>query len=401
MTRTELSRSEARRIALAAQGAHRPRPARVTTAHLRRLIHHHGLLQIDYVNVLIPAQYMVPFSRLGPYDVKRLDDLVYRKREFTEQWAREASIVPLDTWPLLHHRMHPDGRRARHFAAFLRQHEGYAERVLDAVRSRGPLVASDVPEPAGKARRNESWWGWSVAKTTLEAHFARGTLAVADRRQSDWARVYDLTERVLPALAHQQTPERTVAQQELLRRAARAHGIGTAADLADYYRIPVREARNVLATLVAAGTLHVVRVEGWRDAAYLDPAAVLPRRVDACALLSPFDPIVWRRSRVARLFDFDYVLEIWTPSAQRRWGYFVLPFLLGERLVARVDLKADRDQRRLLVQAAYTEAHAPKRIVAAALATELRTLAGWLELDAVVVRQRGDLARTLASAIRA
>jgi uncharacterized protein YcaQ len=261
-------------------------------------------------------------------------------------------------------------------------------------------VASDVPEPAG-AKPRDTWWGWGVAKIALEAQFARGTLAIADRRKSDWARVYDLTERVLPALARLHPPERSVGQRELLRRAARAHGIGTAADLADYYRIPVREARATLAELVAANELQVVRVEGWREVAYLDPNAALPRRIDACSLLSPFDPIVWRRSRVARLFDFDYVLEIWTPPAKRRWGYFVLPFLFGERLVARVDLKADRERQRLLVQAAYAEAHAPARQVAPALAAELRTLARWLELDAVAVRRRGNLARALAVAVRA
>ena len=193
---------------------------------------------------------------------------------------------------------------------------------------------------------------------------------------------------------------RDEAQRELLLRAAHAHGVGTAADLADYYRVPVREARPRLVELVAAGRLQSVRVEGWREPAYLHPEAELPRQVEACAILSPFDPIIWHRPRLARLFSFDYVLEIWTPRAKRRWGYYVLPFLLGDRLVARVDLKADRPRRRLLVQAAYRETHARDKETAAALATELRTLASWLELDAITVARRGNLARVLASALR-
>jgi len=399
MSRDALSLSEARRIALAAQGAHLPRPGRgATTAHLRRLIHRHGLLQIDYANVLLPAHYLVPFSRLGPYDMARLDDLVYRKREFIEQWAREASIVPVETWPLLRHRMQEHDRRARAFGAFLRGYRGYAERVLDTVRSRGPSTAEDMPPHDGPERRND-WWGWSVAKTALEAHFARGTLAVAYRRPADWARVYDLTERVLPREIDARVAG-DEAQRELLLRAARAHGVGTVTDLADYYRIPVREARPRLAELVAGGQLRSVQVEGWRDPAYLHPEAELPRRVEACAILSPFDPIIWHRPRLARLFEFDYVLEIWTPRAKRRWGYYVLPFLLGDRLVARVDLKADRPRRRLLVQAAHREAHARADEVSAALAAELRTLASWLELDTIIVARRGGLARALAACLR-
>ncbi len=401
MKATELSVSEARRIALAAQGADLARPRRPGITHLRRLVHRLGLLQIDSVNVLIPAHYMVPFSRLGPYDTTRLDDLVYRRREFTEQWAREASIVPVATWPLLRYRMQDHDRRERATAAFLAANARYANRVLRAVRTRGPLVAADIPEPDAPRRPRRGFWDWSVAKTALEAHFARGTLAVADRRGTNQARVYDLTTRVLPARVRHRRIDRATAQRELLQRAARAHGIGTAGDLADYHRMPIREARQRLDELVTSGALEAVRVEGWKEQAFLHPQAEHPRRIAACMLLSPFDPIVWHRPRVARLFDFDYVLEIWVPRAERRWGYYVLPFLLGERLVARVDLKADRERRHLLVHAAYREPHARADAVAAALARELRTLAAWLQLDAVVVGRRGNLATALARALRA
>lgn len=234
-----------------------------------------------------------------------------------------------------------------------------------------------------------------------EGHFARGALAVADRRGSDFARVYDLTERVVPPEHYRRDGSREESQRELLRLASHALGVGTAGDLADYYRIPVREARRHIAELVAARELREVRVEGWRDPAYLHPRARLPRRIEACALLSPFDPVVWHRPRVERLFEFDYLLEIWIPRAKRRWGYYVLPFLLGDRLVARVDLKADRENRRLLVPAAYLEPSADPGAVAVALATELRTLATWLGLDSVAVGRRGSFARALAAAVRA
>ena len=400
LTRPELSVSDARRIALAAQGADLARPRRASIAHLRRLVHRLGLLQIDSVNVLVPAHYMVPFSRLGPYDIKSLHDLVYRRREFTEQWAREASIVPIDTWPLLRYRMQDHDRRARATAAYLVANAAYADRVLRTVRARGPLVASDIPEPDATRRPRRGFWDWSRAKTTLEAHFARGTLAVADRRGTTQARVYDLSTRVLPAEVRRHRIDRVAAQRELLLRAARAHGIGTAGDLADYHRLPIRDARACLDELAASGALEIVRVEGWKEPAYLHPQAERPRNIAACMLLSPFDPIVWYRPRLARLFDFDYVLEIWVPRARRRWGYYVLSFLLGERLVARVDLKADRERRRLLVLAAYREPHAAADEVAPALAGELRTLANWLQLDDVVVGRRGNLALGLGRAVR-
>jgi uncharacterized protein YcaQ len=397
MSRDHLSLSEARRIALTAQGFDRPRPnGRVDVRHLRRTIRQLGLVQIDYVNVLVPAHYQVLFSRLGAYDRALFHDLVYRRREFTEQWAHEASILPVETWPLLRHRMEVHRVRPYGFEVFLEKNAAYVDRVLDEVRTRGPLTADELPEPDGTIRRIEGAWHASVPRAVLEAHFGRGALAVADRRPN-FARVYDLAERVVPADHHGRQVGREESQRELLRQAARGHGVGTAADLADYYRMPVREARPRLAELVAAGELDEVRVEGWREPAYLHPQARLPARIDASTLLSPFDPVIWFRARAARLFDFDYRVEIFVPREKHRWGYYVLPFLLGDRLVARVDLKADRSERRLLVPAAYLERGAEAGVVADALAAELRTLAGWLGLDSVAVGTRGDFARQLAA----
>jgi uncharacterized protein YcaQ len=405
MPRYDLSLSEARRIALAAQGFDRPRPARsaggASASHLRRTIRQLGLLQIDFVNVLVPAHYLVPFSRLGPYPRSRLDDLVYRgrggRREFTEQWAHEASILPVETWPLLRHRMEVHRVRPYNFAPFLARYPAYVDLVLNEVRARGPLTAGDLPEPESGPRRIPGSWHPFVRRAVLEAHFGFGALAVATR-QPNFARVYDLTERLLPPRHHRRKVGREEAQRALLLMAARAHGVAAASDLADYYRMSVREARPRIAELVEAGQLREVRVEGFREPAYLHAKARLPRSIGAAALLAPFDPVVWYRPRAAWLFGFNYRVEIFVPQEKRRWGYYVLPFLLGERIVARVDLKADRSARRLLVLSAYLEPHAKPGAVAEALAAELRTLAEWLGLDSVVVGRRGGFARQLAAA---
>ena len=400
--RQRFSAGEARRIALAAQGLDRPRPAgRVDVRHLRRVLRRTGLLQLDFVNVLLPAHQLVPFSRLGPYDRDRLHALVYRDRELTEQWAHEASIVPMDAWPLLEHRRRRHRVQPWGFEELIEALPEYHERVLDEVRRRGPLGADDLPEPEREipARLGDKWgWTLKVKRQFLEAHFGFGRLAIADRL-ANFARRYDLAERVVPAAHLERRLDRPAAQRELLRRAARAHGVGSARDLADYWRMPIGDARRRLDELATAGELRRVEVEGWARPAFLHPEARLPRRIDAAALLSPFDPLVWTRPRVARLFDFEYTIEIYVPAAKRRWGYYVLPFLLGDELVARVDLKADRSTRRLLVRAAWIEAGADPGRVAGALAAELSTLAGWLGLREIEVARRGDLARPLARAV--
>ncbi len=399
MARDPLTLGEVRQIALAAQGFDRPRPSgRIDVRHIRRTIERLGLLQLDYVNVLSPSHYLVLYSRLGPYEPSRLDDLVYQRREFTEAWAHEASIVPAATWPLLRACLGLDDRRVRALDRLMKQHRAYARRVLDELRARGPLGADELPEPKGGRHRDS--WGWTARKAALEGHLVRGTAAVAGRRPN-FARTYDLAERVIPREHFRRQLGRAEAQRELLAQAARAHGVGTATDLADYYRLPVRESRTRIAELAEAGVVREVEVEGWREPAYRHREARTARRIDAAALLSPFDPVVWFRPRTARLFDFEYRLEIFVPKKKRKWGYYVLPFLLGERLVARVDLKADRTARRLLVPAAHLEPGAPAGAVAEALAGELGAMAGWLGLDTVVVGRRGGFAGALAAAVRA
>jgi hypothetical protein len=359
-----------------------------------------GLLQIDSVNVLLPAHYQVPFSRLGSYDRARLDALIYRDREFTEQWAHEASILPVEHWPIIRHHLGPHERRWGALAKFMAAHDDYATRVLEEVRSRGPVLAGEIDEPDGTRARGRGWWGWTRAKMSLEGHFARGTIAIAARRTAGFARAYDLVERVVPNEHHTRTMSREDAQRELVRLAARANGVATARDIADYYRMAPKEARQRVAELAAAGELHEVRVEGWREIAYLHPEARTPRTITAAALLSPFDPVIWFRPRAERLFHFDYRIEIYVPKEKRKYGYYVLPFLLGDRLVGRVDLKADRAGGALRVLGAFVESHARADVVAPPLARELRTMARWLGLGDVSVAKRGPLARALSASLR-
>jgi uncharacterized protein len=395
-----LSLSEARRIAAKAQGFDRPRPkTRVKARDMRRVVQQLGLVQIDYINVLVPAQYQVLFSRLGPYDRRMFDDLVYKRREFTEQWAHEASIIPVETWPLLRERMKTRRFRPYPVESILEQYPAYLGVVLEYVRERGPVGAEDLPlHEHGPSRIPGAWHG-SVARATVEAHFARGRIAIAARR-SDFSRLYDLAERIVPAEHHSRSVEAADAERDLLRIAAKAQGIATAPDLADYFRSNIRESRMRIAELVEEGELTSVQVEGWREPAYLHKDAKAPKRIDANTLLSPFDPLIWFRPRVARLFGFDYRAEIWVPEPKRKWGYYVMPFLLSDQLVARVDLKADRPSRSLLVLAAYIEPHAKPGKVAPALTTELGNFAAWLNLDSIVVAKKGNFASQLRAAVR-
>jgi uncharacterized protein YcaQ len=397
--RETLSRVEARRVALAAQGLDRPRPRRPGAGDVSAILRRLGVLQLDFVNVLVPAHHLVLFSRLGPHDRALLPEVVYRRREFTEQWAHEASIVPMETFPLLHHRRVLHRVRPYGFEAFLAREARYAARILEEVRTRGPLTADDLEEPRTAPHELRHAWFRSAARAVLEAHFGRGLLAVHERRPN-FQRAFDLVERVVPAEHRAAPPDRAGAERALLASAARAHGVATAADLADYHRMPVTEARPRLAELVERGVLRRVEVEGWAETAFLHAEAGEPRPVDAAALLAPFDPVVWYRPRVLRLFDFEYRFEIFVPPERRRWGKYVLPFLLGDALVARVAAAADRPRGRLSVEGAWAERGVPAERVAAPLAAELSELARWLGLAEVAVGRRGALSGPLAAALR-
>jgi uncharacterized protein YcaQ len=390
----------ARRIALAAQGFGERRGAlpALDRRHLKRFLSRNGLLQIDSVNVLVRAHYMPVFSRMGAYPLGLIDDNARgKKRVMFEYWAHEASLLPVELQPLMRWRMERAERGERVYsglARFAAERAGFVEQVLCEIDRRGALAASDFEGGKGQG----SWWGWSEAKHALEWLFWTGRITTAERRAS-FERVYDLTERVLPAaILSMPTPSANEAQRELLRISARALGVATAADLRDYFRLPAEDMKARIAELVEAGDIVPVRVEGWSQQAYLDPAARRPRRIEARALLSPFDPLVWERSRAERLFGFHYRIEIYTPAERRVHGYYVLPFLLGEGIAARVDLKADRQAGVLRVMAAHRELHAPAH-TAEALAEELALMAGWLGLERIEVVPAGDLAKDLAEAV--
>lgn len=398
-----LSLPTARRIALAAQGFGEPRPSgRIDARHLRRVLDRVGLLQIDSVNVLSRSHYLPVLARLGPYPRAALDRYSWGPtgRGLFEYWGHEASLLPWQLQPLLRWRMaRADEQAWASVARVAVEQPGLVERALRLVTEEGPITAAAL-EVARPARVPGAMWNWHDGKVALEWLFYTGAVTCAQRR--NFERSYDLPERVLPEpVLRAPTPQPADAVRELLRISGRALGVATERDLRDYFRLRPATARPGIADLVDAGELVPVMVDGWPQPAYLWHGARQPRLVRARALLSPFDSLIWERSRTERLFGMRYRIEIYTPAAQRVHGYYVLPFLLGEQLVGRVDLKADRAAGVLRVQAAHIEPGAEPGEVAAELAASLAELAGRLELSGVVVTGRGDLAAPLAALLRA
>jgi uncharacterized protein len=401
-----LSLAAARRIALAAQGFAKPRPVRPPSVNqIEALVRQLGVLQLDSVNVFTRAHYMPVFSRFGPYDRSRLDRIAGHgngkvDRRLVEYWAHEASLIPVEMHPLFRWRMADVDREAwGSISRIIREEPELVADTLELVAEQGPIRARDTgavrPPP-----RPGHMWNWHEGKVALEHLFFTGR--VASSRRVNFERLYDTTERVLPAsILERPTPNPEDAQRELTRIAARALGVATEPDLGDYFRMPRLDSKARVAELAAAGELLPVEVQGWSAPAYLWPDARRPRRVHARALLSPFDSLIWFRQRTERLFDFHYRIEIYTPEAKRVHGYYVLPFLLGETLVARVDLKSDRQRSALLVQGAFAEDRVDRVEVASELAAELQLVATWLGLSAVVVpaSARGDLAPELGGII--
>ncbi len=395
----QLSTSQARRIALAAQGfLDRPHAA-PTMRTLARTVDRTGVLQVDSVNVLQRAHFMPLYSRMGAYDVGLVARAsAGRPRRLVEYWAHVQALMPVELWPHMRHRM-ASYRTQRHKWWGTEVSEQLVANLMAELDERGASTARDLDD--GLPRSKEHWgWNWSATRRALDYLYMTGEVAIAGRNGQFEIR-YDLPERVLPAaVLEAPTPSREESNRELVRRAARSHGVATARCLADYYRMRLQPAdgdravQGAIEDLVEAGELLPARIEGWSRPAYLFHEARRPRRVDARALLSPFDPLVWLRERTERLFDFHYRIEIYTPAPKRVYGYYVLPFLLGEEIVGRVDLKAERQSGTLVVKAAYAEPGAPAE-TAEELSTELVRLAGWLGMDELAVEQRGDLAPQL------
>ncbi len=387
-----ISASVARRIALGAQGFNDPTPkGAVDRRHLRRVMGRLGLLQLDSVPVVMRTHYMPLFSRLGSYDPDLLDRTAYRHDEWFEAWSHEASLLPVESEPLL--RWHKDRSRRGgtwgHLVKFAADNEAYVDDVLDQVRSCGRMASGDLEDPRP---RNGEWWGSrSDGSVALDWLFRIGEVGI--RRRRGFVKEFDVLDRIVPAeILALPTPSEEEAHRQLLRRAAASFGIGAAPDLIDYYRLPKRPAKERLAELVENGDLVEVEVEGWNRPAFLHPDAARPRSIDACTFVSPFDPVVWFRERGVRLFDFEYKIEIYVPADQRRFGYYVLPLLLGDRIVGRCDLKTDRVDGVLRVLSAFSEDRADTSDVVDAMRRALDDLAvfvgagGW-----AVSGERGDL----------
>lgn len=395
MARRSISLAQARRLALGAQGFSRARPVgRIDKRHLRRVFDNVGIIQIDSVNVLARSQELVVFARLGPHPRSLIEEAT-ANGEIFEYWVHEASHVPTDQHYLYRWAMQQPHRWGA-FRNLIDDRPDLLDSVMQRVTEHGPIVASDLKQRVGK---KGPWWDYDDGKIAVEALFREGRLT-ATRRSSDFARLYDLPERVIPAdaLDRPSLPEAD-ARKELLRMAAEYHGIGTANDLIDYHRQHIPSSRPLIAELVEDGRLVEVDVESWEKPGYMAPSTnAIPRKVSARALLSPFDPVVWNRERAERLFGFRYRIEIYVPKPKRQYGYYVLPFLLGDQLVGRVDLKADRANGTLLVQSAWAEPGTAEHDVARELYEELSLMAGWLELERVEIVGAGDLSPALARA---
>ena len=383
----------ARRLILASTGLAGQKPrSRTDTRHFRSVMRTLDLVQLDSVNVSARTHYWVFYSRLGTYDHQALDDWLWRSGENFEYWAHEASILPKAVYPYLQHRMQAD-EPAGWVRSIIDDHPGYLEAVLAEVEARGPVRVGDLSDPGG---RTGPWWGYGKGKIALEWHFRTGAISVAER--VNFARLYDIRQRVIPSDLTSQDVERDEALRWLLERSARAVGVGTIADIADYYRIKNRDAARLMPDLVSSGVVREVEVAGWGSPAFRHVGATIPRSVQGTALISPFDPLIWFRDRTERVFGMRYRIEIYTPQPKRVYGYYVLPFLMDGRLVARVDLKADRASKVLRVRSAHLEPGSDAVEVATRLAEYLTTTADWLGCDSIEIEDWGELTGPLKAA---
>jgi uncharacterized protein YcaQ len=403
---SELSSVEARRLALRSLGFAEKKPAQAAVTHVRATAKRLSAIQIDSVNVLSRAHYMPTFSRYGPYPTKALDDLVHTKRELFEYWGHAACFLPIEMYPSMRWRM---AGQLEGWGGLGKQQLAFIEAVYAEVADRGPMSAGAI-SIGGKGTGN--WWGWSDGKRAIEYLFRQGRVAIAGRR--NFERLYDIPERVFtPEVLKAKPLAERDGKKDLLVRAARAMGVGTARDVAMYFHVDMwwdraradgtrrpADTKVLFDELVEDGRLERVKVDGWKQPGYVVPGVKVPRTMDARAIVSPFDPLMWERKWTKAVFDFDYQIEIYVPAPKRIYGYYVLPFIQGDGFAGRVDPKADRKASTLLVHAAYIEAGRDAKVVAPALADELRSMASWLQLDAIKVGAKGNLAKPLSAAIK-
>ena len=419
---TRLTAAQARRLALAAQGFDRAHPATVGTRQVSAVLDRMRALQLDSVNVFARSHYLPVFARLGSYDPATLDALIFARRgRYPEYWAHEAAVIRRDDWPLWHWKR--EALRAKYTvtSAWVRENTAMLDWLLAELADKGPMTVSDVEHEGATARRGP-WWGWSDVKEGLEFLFAFGDIVSGGRR--GFSRVYALPEQVGLAALQDVAVPRVEAQRELVRRSVHALGVGTVADVADYHRLKIAPTQDALRALLAAGEIEQVEVEGWARSgstgggragggsagggsagggrslqAFIVPGVRIPQRIEATALLSPFDPVVWNRDRALRLFGFHYRIEIYTPALKRRYGYYTLPVLVDDALLGRIDLKSDRQAGVLRVQSAWVEPGVSTSEFAARVVPMLRRASAWQGLGEVVVADRGDAAAALRAAL--
>ena len=408
---TRLTAAQARRLALAAHGFDRAHPATVGTRQLTAAIDRLQVLQLDSVNVFARSHYLPLFARLGVYDTGNLDAAIFARRgRYTEYWAHEAAIIRRDDWPLWGWKRDALREKFTRRDAWVRENTAMLDWLLAELAKKGPMTVSEVEHDA--TERRGPWWGWSDVKLGLEYLFAFGDVVSGGRR--GFSRIYALPEQVGLAALHAEVVPRVEAQRELVLRSVRALGVGTVGDIADYFRLKIAPTTDALRSLLAAGEIEQVEVEGWRSAAgrplpaFIVPGARIPRRIETTALLSPFDPVVWRRDRALRLFGFHYRIEIYTPAPKRQYGYYSLPVLVDDRLLGRIDLKSDRQAGVLRVQSAWVEPGAGSdqhraSELAARVVPVLRRASAWQGLGEVVVTEPlwGDAAAEVRAALGA
>ena len=383
-----LSIADARALALAAQGFDTPRPAnKATQRHVNSLISRLGVIQIDSVNVLVRSQELPLFSRLGTHDRNAIPKATESQKIF-EYWGHEAAHLPVEIHPLFRWKMEAARLgKARHWGltSFYDDNKAFVKRMLKHVETNGPTTSREL---GTRTEKKGTWWDWGESKTALEYLFLTGQL-MSRGRGTDFARIYDTPERVLPQrIIDAPTASEHDARKQLLTRSAIAQGVATAGDLADYYRQKPAAVKPLITELLEEGELREVAVDGWTERAFVHRSAKLPKQLHATALLSPFDSLVWCRPRNERLFDFHYRIEIYTPKEKRKFGYYVLPFMMNGEMVGRVDLKADRANSKLLVHSVHTEKGVKRATINDALDNELRVMASWLGLDKVA-KSRG------------
>ena len=396
-----MSLDVARRVALGAQGFADSRPSgRVDRRHLRRVMNRMQVVQLDSIPVVARTQYMPFHSRLGPYDMTRFDDLAYNSGDWFEAWSHEASILPVETEPFI--RWTWDRARDGHTWKSLREvalrEPQYVQAVLEEVRERGAVTGGTLFDPRPLPDDGSGWWHRSLGVLALDWLFRIGELGI--RRQGNFEKVFSPIEDIVPEhVRSQPTPSVDEAQKHLARIAVGTLGVGTAADIADYFRLPIREIRAALDALVEDGSVVPATVDGWTKPAFADPEARIPRTITGSTVLSPFDPVVWNRERAERLWGFEYKIEIYTPAAKRRYGYYVLPVMVDGDLVARMDVKTDREADVLRIKSCFAEEGHVNAQTAERVAEAVRDLRSFVGSSSIEVEKRGDLASLLSEQI--